>query len=83
MSIKILSLMKIELGQIEHVTETLKTIPEVREIFAITGAYDLAVIFEAESGDQFHRLYATQIDQMDGLSESNSLLIMKHEKLAG
>ncbi len=83
MVVRILSFIRIELGKTEEMYQKLQEIPQLKEIYAITGRYDLAIVLEAENGDIIHDIFAEKIDAMDGLIESNSHLIMKHKYLKG
>ena len=81
MTIRILTFMKIRLGKIQTAYQKVQEIPEVKEVFAITGEYDLAIILEGESGDKLHEIFAGKLDELEGLIESHSHLVMKHKKL--
>jgi DNA-binding Lrp family transcriptional regulator len=78
--IQILSFMTLEIGQTENVLNALKEIPQIKEIFYITGEFDLAIVIEANSNDEIHELFMKKIDKLDGIEVSTSHLIMKRIK---
>jgi DNA-binding Lrp family transcriptional regulator len=72
--------MTLEIGQTENVLNALKEIPQIKEIFYITGEFDLAIVIEANSNDEIHELFMKKIDKLDGIEVSTSHLIMKRIK---
>lgn len=82
MSVQILIFMRIALGKNDEVFEKLKRIPQIKEIYFITGKYDLAFILEEESPEAIHDLFIEQIDCIDGILKSNSHLLMRRWRRA-
>ena len=78
MGIKILSIMKIKLGKTADVINALKSMSVVKEIFYITGEYDIAILMEGESETELNENYLNQIDKIEGIDNSVSHLVIKH-----
>ena len=59
------------------VIEKLNEIPEIKKVLSLTGDYDIAAEIEVASSDELYNIFATQIDQIDGIVETQTSLIMK------
>ena len=77
MNVKILSFIKVELGRTMEIVEKLQTIKNVKEIYYITGDYDLVMKIEGESSEELQKIMVTQIDIIDGIIQLNSHLMVK------
>ena len=77
MSVKILSFIKVELGRTMEIVEKLQAIKNVKEIYYITGDYDLVMKIEGESSEELQKLMISQIDIIEGINKLNSHLMVK------
>ncbi len=77
MSVKILSFIKVDLGRTMEIVEKLKTIRNVKEIYYITGDYDLVMKIEGDSSEELQKIMITQIDTIKGINQLNSHLMVK------
>ncbi|UYP46333.1 hypothetical protein NEF87_002618 [Candidatus Lokiarchaeum ossiferum] len=77
MKVKILSFVKVELGRTMEIVEKLQLIKNVKEIYYITGEYDLVMKIEGESSEELQKIMMTQIDIIKGIKKLNSHLMVK------
>lgn len=77
MSVKLMTFLKVQIGQSLNVVSKLRQIPEVRQISYITGEYDIMFILEAEKTKDLYRKFVKEIDQIPEIIESSSHLIIK------
>jgi len=77
MVIRILTFMKIQVGKTLDVINTLLLVPQVKEIFYITGDYDLAVRIEGNSPEELHDTFVSSIDPIPNILNSNSHFLIK------
>ena len=59
------------------VIEKLNKIPEIKKVLSLTGDYDVAAEIEVESSEELYESFANKIDQIDGIVETNTFVIMK------
>ncbi len=78
MMIQILSFIKLELGKTNDVINALKAMAVVKEIYYISGEFDLAVLMEGNTQEELNEAYLEGIDTIRGIVLSNSHLIIKH-----
>ena len=58
----------------------LKEIPEVREIYEVTGRFDFLVHVKTKTLESLHSIVAEKIGQLDGVTHTETFIAMKHEK---
>jgi len=59
------------------VIEQFNEIPEIKKVFSLTGDYDVVAEIEVESTDELYESFANKIDNIDGIIETNTHVIMK------
>ena len=59
------------------VIEQFKKVPEIKKVFSLTGDYDILAEIEVESTDELYESFAKNIDQIDGIINTNTHLVMK------
>lgn len=59
------------------VIEQFNEIPEIKKVFSLTGDYDVVAEIEVESTDELYESFANRIDNIDGIIETNTHVIMK------
>ena len=74
--VRILTFGKLKLGQTDDVLQELQKIPQIEEIYLITGQFDIAFMIKADE-EEIHEIFSKQIDKIDGITESYSNLLMK------
>lgn len=68
---------------LEKVSEALKDLPEVSDLFEVTGEYDLVALIRTESITSFRNLLKDKILSMEGISGTNTLVIIHTHKQLG
>jgi DNA-binding Lrp family transcriptional regulator len=76
--VSILSFMVARVGATESVATALQKIPQVRDVYFVTGKYDLAVRIEGASSEEIFSIFSEQIEKIEGITVSESHLIMRH-----
>ena len=61
--------------QLEKVTNALEKLPEVVDLFEVTGEYDLVAIIQTESIVDFRKL-THKILRIEGIKGTNSMIII-------
>jgi DNA-binding Lrp family transcriptional regulator len=74
--IRLVSFLKIEMGAAENLLAALKAIPELIEIDYITGAADIMVVLEGESGPHLHAVLFEGIEALPGVVSCESHLVL-------
>ena len=77
MTVKALIFCKIEHKAMVKVIEQLKNIPEIKKVYSLTGDYDVIGEIEVESTDILYDSFASKIDPIDGILNTNTHIIMK------
>lgn len=75
--VKILSFLRLELGKTMDVVRELKLIKNVKEIYYITGEFDLVMIIEGSSSEELHDIIVKKIDIINGILQMSSHLLVK------
>ena len=78
--VKVTIFMKLKLGVGQRVIRELSAIPQIKEIYFITGEYDLVIMVETKDGEELEHIYTEKIEKIEGITSSNSHLIMTHWK---
>ena len=76
MTIIAISLFKLGLSVINSVIEELKAIPQIKKVMSLTGDYDVLTEFEVETPEELFDIFANKIDFIQGISSSNTLMVM-------
>ncbi|MHA1583711.1 MAG: Lrp/AsnC ligand binding domain-containing protein [Promethearchaeota archaeon] len=80
MSVRIWSFLTTEIGKTLEIVNKLRCIPQVKEINYITGEFDLALVIEAETGEELHTIFSERINKIPGIKRSSSNLLLKRWK---
>ncbi len=59
------------------VIEQFNKVPEIKKVFSLTGDYDILAEIEVESTDELYETFAKSIDQIDGIINTNTHIVMK------
>ena len=68
--------------QLEKVTNALEKLPEVVDLFEVTGEYDLVAVIQTESIVEFRKL-THKILRIEGIKGTNSMIIIHTLKRNG
>ena len=68
---------KLGMNVIKKVIEELKSIPEIKKVMSLTGDYDLLAEVEVETSEELFDIFSEKIDLIDGITASNTHVIMK------
>ena len=69
--------------ELEKVAQTLQKIPQVIDLHEVTGEYDLVALVEVDSIVAFRNLLKTKILSIEGISATNTLVIIHTYKRNG
>jgi DNA-binding Lrp family transcriptional regulator len=69
-------LINAELGVEEAVIKRLNEIPQVKEIFAVYGVYDIITQLEAASIKELKDLISSKIRRIDGVRSTLTMIVM-------
>lgn len=74
---KALVLMNAELGHESNVIDELKKMPNVSEVYAVYGVYDVIVKVEADSLDKLRDTIATKLRRLNGIKSTLTMIIVE------
>jgi DNA-binding Lrp family transcriptional regulator len=71
----------VESKELERVTEALSKIPEVTEVYEVTGEYDLVAVIKSDTINQFRQVLKDKILKVRGIrSTVSSVVLHVHKK---
>lgn len=68
---------------LERVAEALRDLPEVSDLYEVTGEYDLVALIRTDSITSFRNLLKDKILSIEGISGTNTLVIIHTHKRLG
>jgi DNA-binding Lrp family transcriptional regulator len=74
---KALVLMNAELGHETNLVNELKKTPNVTEVYAVYGVYDVIVKVEAESMEKLREAIATKLRRISGIKSTLTMIIVE------
>jgi len=74
---KALVLMNAELGHETMLVNELKKTPNVTEVYAVYGVYDVIVKVEAESMEKLRETIATKLRRISGIKSTLTMIIVE------
>jgi len=74
---KALVLMNAELGHETTLVNELKKTPNVTEVYAVYGVYDVIVKVEAESMEKLREAIATKLRRISGVKSTLTMVIVE------
>lgn len=69
--------------ELERVAQTLQKLPQVTDLYEVTGEYDLVALIETDSIMSFRNLLKDRILSIKGISGTNTLVIIHTHKKNG
>jgi DNA-binding Lrp family transcriptional regulator len=74
---KALVLMNAELGHETNLVDELKGTPNVTEVYAVYGVYDVIIKVEADSMDKLRDTIATKLRRVEGVKSTLTMIIVE------
>jgi DNA-binding Lrp family transcriptional regulator len=69
--------------KLDKVAQALEKFPEVRDLYEVTGEYDLVALVETDSIVSFRNFLKDKILSMEGINGTNTLVIIHSHKRNG
>jgi len=60
--------------QINEIAGTLADLPEISEVYSVSGNYDLIAIVRVNDNNEFAQLVTDQLSKIDGITQTHSML---------
>ena len=73
----------VESKELENVTENLARLPEVTDVFEVTGEYDMVVMLKLENMLAFRELLKNQVLKVNGVKSTVSSVVLYTHKREG
>ena len=70
-------LLNVKSNRITEIAEQLADMPEISEVYSVTGNYDLVVIVRTRSNDEVADLVTNHIGMIDGIEKTDTMLAFK------
>lgn len=70
-------LLKVERGAINEVAQQLADLDGISEVYSVGGRYDLVAILRVRDNDALARLVTEQMLQIDGITDSETLIAFR------
>lgn len=77
MTIKAIVFIKLQVNAMTKVIEKLKTIPQIKKLMSLTGAYDAIAEIETDTSDELYVIFSEKIDLIEGIIDTNTHIVMK------
>jgi DNA-binding Lrp family transcriptional regulator len=70
-------LLKVRGDKITEIAEHLAAMPEISEVYSVTGTFDLVVIVRTRSNDDVADLVTSKLGPIDGILQTDTMLAFK------
>lgn len=70
-------LLNVKRDKINDLAEHLASLPEVSEVYSVTGNYDLVAIVRAKTNDDVAELVTRRLGSIDGIDKTDTMLAFK------
>lgn len=70
-------LINVEKNRITAVAEELADMPEITEVYSVTGIYDLVAIVRTRSNDDVAELVTSKLGAVEGIADTDTMLAFK------
>ena len=70
-------LLNVQSNKITEIAEQLAGLPEISEVYSVTGNYDLVVIVRTRSNDEVAELVTKRLGKIDGIEQTDTMLAFK------
>ncbi|MCZ6470213.1 MAG: Lrp/AsnC ligand binding domain-containing protein [Gammaproteobacteria bacterium] len=70
-------LLNVRSNKITEIAEHLAAMPEISEVYSVTGNYDLVVIVRTRSNDDVAELVTNRLGPIEGIEQTDTMLAFK------
>jgi len=70
-------LLNVKSNKITEIAEELASIPEISEVYSVTGIYDLVAIVRTKTNDDVAELVANRMGTIKGIKKTDTMLAFK------
>jgi DNA-binding Lrp family transcriptional regulator len=70
-------LLNVKSNKITEIAEQLAGLPEISEVYSVTGNYDLVVMVRTRSNDDVAELVTNRLGKIDGIEQTDTMLAFK------
>ena len=70
-------LLNVKSNKITAIAEELASIPEISEVYSVTGIYDLVAIVRTKTNDDVAELVANRMGTIKGIKKTDTMLAFK------
>jgi len=70
-------LLNVKSNKITEIAEELASIPEISEVYSVTGIYDLVAIVRTKTNDDVAELVANRMGAIKGIKKTDTMLAFK------
>lgn len=70
-------LINVEKNRITAVAEELADMPEITEVYSVTGIYDLVAIVRTRTNDDVAELVTSKLGAVEGIADTDTMLAFK------
>ena len=70
-------LLNVKSNNITAIAEELASIPEISEVYSVTGIYDLVAIVRTKTNDDVAELVANRMGTIKGIKKTDTMLAFK------
>ena len=70
-------LLDVRNDKITEIAEQLAAMPEISEVYSVTGNYDLVVIVRTHSNDDVAELVTNRLGPIEGIEQTDTMLAFK------
>ena len=70
-------LLNVKSNKIVEIAEELASIPEISEVYSVTGIYDLVAIVRTKTNDDVAELVANRMGSIKGIKKTDTMLAFK------
>jgi len=70
-------LLNVRSNKITEIAEQLAAMPEISEVYSVTGNYDLVVIVRTRSNDDVAELVTNRLGPIEGIEQTDTMLAFK------
>ncbi|MEM0018010.1 MAG: Lrp/AsnC ligand binding domain-containing protein [Candidatus Korarchaeum sp.] len=72
-----------ELDELDSIVEKLREMPEVVDLYEVTGDYDIVAVVEVDSVEEFRKVVIRKLTEIKGVRGTNSFVVLHTHKREG
>ena len=70
-------LLNVESNKVTEIAEDLASMPEISEVYSVTGIYDLVAIVRTKTNDDVAALVTDRMGTIEGIKKTDTMLAFK------